>query len=229
MIKKISFIFIFIFFISDFSLAKIEKTNIGFTIDIPPNLVLVNRKNYEEVKKTVNYIPERRKKFLSDNEIKSIENNNEKVEAYLRLYEIGEYIIFGVIPVPPLNYLSHNISFSKFDKMDFNKIGSDKILLKNICQEFLKQAQNKGDAMKNLKLDNCKIDKNKFKNLPQTIKVTYDLSKIPNISKIYVNGLQYEGYFFNFNNYSVYVELLSEKQNYHILDSQLLNLVNSIK
>lgn len=227
--RNFFFILIFTFFFSEISFAKVEKTNIGFSIDIPSDLIVVNRKNYEEVKKTINYIPERRKRLLSETEIKSIENDNGQTEKYLSVYETGGYLIFGLIPTPPKNYLSHNISFSKFDKTDFNQVISDKNFLNNICQEFLKQAQNKGSAMKNLKLDKCKIDKNKFKNLPQTIKVTYDLSKIPNISKIYVSGLQYEGYFFNFNNYSVYVELLSEKQNYHILDNQLINVVNSIK
>jgi hypothetical protein len=229
MIKKINLIFIFFFIFSDITLAKIEKTNIGFSIDIPSDLILVNRRNFEEVKKAVNYIPERRKKLLSDTEIKSIENDNESVERYLRVYEIGGYLMFGVIPFPPMNYLSHNITFSKFDKMDFNKVESDKNFLNNICQEFLRQVHDKGSAMKNIKIDSCKIDKNKFKNIPQTIKITYDLSKIPNLSKIYVNGVQYEGYLFNFSNYSVSAELFSEKQNYHILDRQMLSLVNSIK
>ena len=229
MIKKIILFFIFIFFFSEFSLAKIEKTNIGFTIDIPPDLVLVNRKNYEEVKKIVNYIPERKKIVVSNSKIQSIENDDDKVEQYLRLYEIGEYIMFGLIPVPPKNYLFHNITFSKFDKIDFNRVINDKQFLKNICQDFLKQVHDKGSSMTNVKIGSCKIDKDKFKNFSQTIKMTFDLSKIPNLSKIAPNGLMYEGYFFNFNNYTVTVELFSEKQNYHILDNHLTNIVNSIK
>lgn len=229
MIKKIILFFIFIFFFSEFSLAKIEKTNIGFTIDIPPDLVLVNRKNYEEVKKIVNYIPERKKIVVPNSKIQSIENDDDKVEQYLRLYEIGEYIMFGLIPVPPKNYLFHNITFSKFDKVDFNRAINDKQFLKNICQDFLKQVHDKGSSMTNVKIGSCKIDKDKFKNFSQTIKMTFDLSKIPNLSKIAPNGLMYEGYFFNFNNYTVTVELFSEKQNYHILDNHLTNIVNSIK
>jgi MoaA/NifB/PqqE/SkfB family radical SAM enzyme len=229
MIKKIILFFIFIFFFSEFSLAKIEKTNIGFTIDIPPDLVLVNRKNYEEVKKIVNYIPERKKIVVPNSKIQSIENDDDKVEQYLRLYEIGEYIMFGLIPVPPKNYLFHNITFSKFDKIDFNRVINDKQFLKNICQDFLKQVHDKGSSMTNVKIGSCKIDKDKFKNFSQTIKMTFDLSKIPNLSKIAPNGLMYEGYFFNFNNYTVTVELFSEKQNYHILDNHLTNIVNSIK
>ncbi|MSP11087.1 MAG: hypothetical protein EXR14_05785 [Pelagibacteraceae bacterium] len=229
MIKKIILFLIFIFFFSEFSLAKIEKTNIGFTIDIPPDLVLVNRKNYEEVKKIVNYIPERKKIVVPNSKIQSIENDDDKVEQYLRLYEIGEYIMFGLIPVPPKNYLFHNITFSKFDKIDFNRVINDKQFLKNICQDFLKQVHDKGSSMTNVKIGSCKIDKDKFKNFSQTIKMTFDLSKIPNLSKIAPNGLMYEGYFFNFNNYTVTVELFSEKQNYHILDNHLTNIVNSIK
>ena len=120
MIKKINLLFILFFIFSEIALAKVEKTNIGFTIDIPPDLVLVNRKNYEEVKKIVNYIPERKKIGVANSKIQSIENDDDKVEKYLRQYEIGGYIMFGLIPVPPKNYLFHNITFSKFDKIDFN-------------------------------------------------------------------------------------------------------------
>ena len=48
------------------------------------------------------------------------------------------------------------------------------------------------------------------------------------MSKI-TDKFQYEGYLFNFDNYLVSVELISEKQNYHILDRHLINLVDSIK
>lgn len=229
MIRKINYIFILFFIFSEIALAKVEKTNIGFTINIPPDLVLVNRKNYEEVKKIVNYIPERKKIGVTNSKIQSIENDDDKVEKYLRLYEIGEYIMFGLIPTPPKNYLFNNITFSKFDKIDFNRAINDKQFLKNICQDFLKQVHDKGSSMTNVKIDTCKINKDKFKNFSQTVKMTYDLSKIPNLSKIAPNGLMYENYLFNFNNYSVSIELFSEKQNYHFLDNHLTNIVNSIK
>ena len=45
MIKKISLFLIFTFFFSEISLGKVEKTNIGFSIDIPSDLVFVSRKN----------------------------------------------------------------------------------------------------------------------------------------------------------------------------------------
>ena len=97
MIKKISLFLIFTFFFSEISLGKVEKTNIGFSIDIPSDLVFVSRKNYEEVKKVINFIPERRKKLLSDADLKLIESDNEKVETYIKRYEIGGYTIFGFI------------------------------------------------------------------------------------------------------------------------------------
>jgi hypothetical protein len=224
MIKNIILFIIFIFFFifSDITFAKVEKTNIGFSIDVPSDLILVERKNYEEVKKVVNYIPESKKRLLSEAEIKSIENDNEKVEKYFRRYEIGGYIMFGLIPKPPMNYNLHNIAFSKLEKIDFSKAINDKKFLATICSEILKSVQGQASSMKNIKIDSCKIDKDKFKNFNQTIKINYDMSKITD--KFY-----YEGYLFNFNNYLISVELISEKQNYHILDRQLLSLVNSIK
>ena len=222
MIKKISLFLIFTFFFSEISLGKVEKTNIGFSIDIPSDLVLVSRKNYEEVKKVINFIPERRKKLLSDADLKLIESDNEKVETYIKRYEIGGYTIFGFIPKPPMSYNLNNITFAKLGKIDFNKATSDKKFLKDVCSEILKSVQSQNSSMKSVTISGCKIDKDKFKNFNQTIKINYDMSKI-------TDKFQYEGYLFNFDNYLVSVELISEKQNYHILDRHLINLVDSIK
>ena len=121
-----------------------------------------------------------------------------------------------------MSYNLNNITFAKLGKIDFNKATSDKKFLRDVCSEILKSVQSQNSSMKSVTISGCKIDKDKFKNFNQTIKINYDMSKI-------TDKFQYEGYLFNFDNYLVSVELISEKQNYHILDRHLINLVDSIK
>jgi phage pi2 protein 07 len=158
--KKIILITFISFWISS-ALAKVEKTTLGIDIDIPNDYVLVKKENYEQLKKIVEFSTS-----PQSNIIKPFRDNNKSDLDHLIDIGTREKSMLLVVPMPPQKLQLHSIYIVNIGGINVEKsvVTEYKSNLRNFCDDMLKEIQSESVNFKNLKINECVIEKNKFNN-----------------------------------------------------------------
>lgn len=209
--KKIILIIFLSFFISSISNSKIEKTKLGFSIDVPSDFILVSRDNYSEFKTLLirNFTNVKKEDYDKEveNFYKSFAENQKKKFEYL-----------VIIPNWGNSFVHSQITFNKQDKEKFDKsfideVAIDKNKLKEFCEKYFLL------RVSELKIDRCNIDNKKFKKFPNTINIK---SKVSDKDKIF------DVYFVDYKNILLIIELNIHKQDYERINGSLKYMVDTI-
>lgn len=216
--KKIILVFFITFFINSAS-AKIEKTTFGIDMDIPNDYVLVKKENYEQLKKIVEFSTQPKSQILKP----SRENNKSDVDVLITSGTRDKsYLI--IIPTPPEKFQTHMISFTNMgsDNPTSGLLNEYKSNIKKLCEDWFEEIKSE-PIYQNLKISECIVEKNKFKNTRDVIKIKFNT----NFSTLIKNTTMYQ-YIFDIKNNGFMVMTICEK-NCSKLDGALNHIVSSIK
>lgn len=216
--KKIILITFIIFFINN-ALAKVEKTTFGIDMDIPNDYVLIKKENYEQLKKIAEFSTSSQSNILKPvreknrSDVDQLINSGTKDKSYLM-----------IIPMPPEKFQTHMISFTNMgsDNPTLAILNEYKSNIKKLCDDWFKEIKSE-PIYQNLKISECVVEKNKFKNTSEVLKIKFDTS----FSTLIKNTTMYQ-YIFDVRNNGFMVMTICEK-NCSKLDGALKHIVSSIK
>ena len=216
--KKIILITFIIFFINN-ALAKVEKTTFGIDMDIPNDYVLINKENYEQLKKIAEFSTSSQSNIL-----KPIRENNRSDVDQLIASGTKDKSYLMIIPMPPEKFQTHMISFTNMgsDNPTSALLNEYKSNIKKLCDDWFKEIKSE-PIYQNLKISECVVEKNKFKNISEVLKIKFDT----NFSTLIKNTTMYQ-YIFDVRNNGFMVMTICEK-NCSKLDGALKHIVSSIK
>jgi len=216
--KKIILITFITFFINSAS-AKIEKTTFGIDMDIPNDYVLVKKENYEQLKKIVEFSTQPKSQILKP----SRENNKSDVDVLITSGTRDKSYLM-IIPIPPEKFQTHIISFTNMgsDNPTSALLNEYKSNIKKFCEDWFEEIKSE-PIYQNLKINECIVEKNKFKNTRDVIKIKFNT----NFSTLIKNTTMYQ-YIFDIKNNGFMVMTICEK-NCSKLDEALNHIVSSIK
>lgn len=216
--KKIILITLISFFINSAS-AKIEKTTFGIDIDIPNDYVLVKKENYAQLKKIVEFSTSSQSNIL-----KPVRENNRSDVDQLIASGTKDKSYLMIIPIPPERFQTHMISFTNMgsDNPTSALLNEYKSNIKKLCDDWFKEIKSES-IYQNLKISECVVEKNKFKNTSEVLKIKFDT----NFSTLIKNTTMYQ-YIFDVRNNGFMVMTICEK-NCSKLDGALKHIVSSIK
>lgn len=216
--KKIILITFIIFFINN-ALAKVEKTTFGIDMDIPNDYVLIKKENYEQLKKIAEFSTSSQSNIL-----KPIRENNRSDVDQLIASGTKDKSYLMIIPIPPERFQTHMISFTNMgsDNPTSALLNEYKSNIKKLCDDWFKEIKSE-PIYQNLKISECVVEKNKFKNTSEVLKIKFDT----NFSTLIKNTTMYQ-YIFDVRNNGFMVMTICEK-NCSKLDGALKHIVSSIK
>ena len=216
--KKIILITFIIFFINN-ALAKVEKTTFGIDMDIPNDYVLINKENYEQLKKIAEFSTSSQSNIL-----KPVRENNRSDVDQLIASGTKDKSYLMIIPIPPERFQTHMISFTNMgsDNPTSALLNEYKSNIKKLCDDWFKEIKSE-PIYQNLKISECVVEKNKFKNTSEVLKIKFDT----NFSTLIKNTTMYQ-YIFDVRNNGFMVMTICEK-NCSKLDGALKHIVSSIK
>jgi hypothetical protein len=216
--KKIILITFIIFFINN-ALAKVEKTTFGIDMDIPNDYVLIKKENYEQLKKIAEFSTSSQSNIL-----KPIRENNRSDVDQLIASGTKDKSYLMIIPMPPEKFQTHMISFTNMgsDNPTLAILNEYKSNIKKLCDDWFKEIKSE-PIYQNLKISECVVEKNKFKNTSEVLKIKFDT----NFSTLIKNTIMYQ-YIFDVRNNGFMVMTICEK-NCSKLDGALKHIVSSIK
>jgi hypothetical protein len=216
--KKIILITFIIFFINN-ALAKVEKTTFGIDMDIPNDYVLIKKENYEQLKKIAEFSTSSQSNIL-----KPIRENNKSDVDQLIASGTKDKSYLMIIPMPPEKFQTHMISFTNMgsDNPTLAILNEYKSNIKKLCDDWFKEIKSE-PIYQNLKISECVVEKNKFKNTSEVLKIKFDT----NFSTLIKNTIMYQ-YIFDVRNNGFMVMTICEK-NCSKLDGALKHIVSSIK
>ena len=216
--KKIILINFIIFFINN-ALAKVEKTTFGIDMDIPNDYVLIKKENYEQLKKIAEFSTSSQSNIL-----KPIRENNRSDVDQLIASGTKDKSYLMIIPMPPEKFQTHMISFTNMgsDNPTSALLNEYKSNIKKLCDDWFKEIKSE-PIYQNLKISECVVEKNKFKNTSEVLKIKFDT----NFSTLIKNTTMYQ-YIFDVRNNGFMVMTICEK-NCSKLDGALKHIVSSIK
>ena len=209
--KKIFLISFLSFFISSVSYSKIEKTKLGFSIDVPDDFILLSRENYSKFKElNIRTFTKNIKKEDYDKEVEFF---------YTKLTEgrIGNY--FVIVPNWGNSYAYSQITFYKqaADRaVPIDKLSSSKQTLTEFCNTLTDVLTRKED---NFKVEKCSVDRKKFKKFDKFVNTKVKFSKRDKI---------FESYFFDYKDFQIKVEILVHKQDYERIEGSLKYMIDTI-
>lgn len=209
--KKIILITFLSFFISSISNSKIEKTKLGFSIDVPPDFILVSRDNYSEFKTLVI------RNFTK--EIKKEDYDKQVEDFYKKFTETRKGNHFVIVPNWTNSYAYSQITFYKQSEdtvLPIDKLSSNKQTLTEFCNTFNDVLMSKED---NFKVEKCSIDRKKFKKFDKFVNTKVKFSKKDKI---------FESYFFDYKDFQIKVEILVHKLDYERIDRSLKYMIDTI-
>ena len=216
--KKIILVFFITFFINSAS-AKIEKTTFGIDMDIPNDYVLVKKENYEQLKKIVEFSTQPKSQILKP----SRENNKSDVDVLITSGTRDKSYLM-IIPNPPEKFQTHIISFTNMgsDNPTSALLNEYKSNIKKLCEDWFEEIKSES-IYTNLQISECIVEKNKFKNTSDVLKIKFNT----NFSTLIKNTTMYQ-YIFDVKNNGFMVMTICEK-NCSKLDGALKHIVSSIK
>lgn len=216
--KKIILITFIIFFINN-ALAKVEKTTFGIDMDIPNDYVLIKKENYEQLKKIAEFSTSSQSNIL-----KPVRENNRSDVDQLIASGTKDKSYLMIIPIPPERFQTHMISFTNMgsDNPTSALLNEYKSNIKKLCDDWFKEIKSE-PIYQNLKISECVVEKNKFKNTSEVLKIKFDT----NFSTLIKNTTMYQ-YIFDVRNNGFMVMTICEK-NCSKLDGALKHIVSSIK
>ena len=216
--KKIILITFIIFFINN-ALAKVEKTTFGIDMDIPNDYVLIKKENYEQLKKIAEFSTSSQSNIL-----KPVRENNRSDVDQLIASGTKDKSYLMIIPMPPEKFQTHMISFTNMgsDNPTSALLNEYKSNIKKLCDDWFKEIKSE-PIYQNLKISECVVEKNKFKNTSEVLKIKFDT----NFSTLIKNTTMYQ-YIFDVRNNGFMVMTICEK-NCSKLDGALKHIVSSIK
>ena len=209
--KKIILVTFFSFFISSISYSKIEKTKLGFSIDVPDDFILLSRENYSKFKElNIRTFTKNVKKEDYDKEVEFF---------YTKLTEgrIGNY--FVIVPNWGNSYAYSQITFYKQaeDKvLPIDKLSSSKQTLTEFCDVFVDVLKRK---IVDYKVEKCVVDRKKFKKFDKFVHLKAKYTKKDKI---------FESYFIDYKDFQIKVEILVHKQDYERIDGSLRYMIDTI-
>ena len=216
--KKIILITFIIFFINN-ALAKVEKTTFGIDMDIPNDYVLIKKENYEQLKKIAEFSTSSQSNIL-----KPVRENNRSDVDQLIASGTKDKSYLMIIPMPPEKFQTHMISYTNMgsDNPTSALLNEYKSNIKKLCDDWFKEIKSE-PIYQNLKISECVVEKNKFKNTSEVLKIKFDT----NFSTLIKNTTMYQ-YIFDVRNNGFMVMTICEK-NFSKLDGALKHIVSSIK
>jgi hypothetical protein len=216
--KKKILVFFITFFINSAS-AKIEKTTFGIDMDIPNDYVLVKKENYEQLKKIVEFSTQQQSQILKP----SRENNKSDVDVLITSGTRDKSYLM-IIPIPPEKFQTHIISFTNMgsDNPTSALLNEYKSNIKKLCEDWFEEIKSES-IYTNLQISECIVEKNKFKNTSDVLKIKFNT----NFSTLIKNTTMYQ-YIFDVRNNGFMVMTICEK-NCSKLDGALKHIVSSIK
>ena len=216
--KKIILVTLISFFINS-ALAKIEKTTFGIDMDIPNDYVLIKKENYEQLKKIVEFSTSPQSNIL-----KPVRENNRSDVDQLITSGTRDKSYLMIIPIPPEKFQTHMISFTNMgsDNPTSALLNEYKSNIKKLCEDWFEEIKSES-IYTNLQIIECIVEKNKFKNTSEVLKIKFDT----NFSTLIKNTTMYQ-YIFDVRNNGFMVMTICEK-NCSKLDGALKHIVSSIK
>ena len=209
--KKIFLISFFSFFISSVSYSKIEKTKLGFSIDVPLDFILLSRDNYSEFKTLVI------RNFTKD--IKKEDYDKQVEDFYKKFTETRKGNYFVIVPNWTNSYVYSSITFHKQAKdtvLPIDKLSLNKQTLTEFCNTFNDVLTKRED---NFKVEKCIVDRKKFKKFDKFVNTKVKFSKREKI---------FESYFFDYKDFQIKVEILVHKLDYERIDRSLKYMIDTI-
>ena len=167
--KKIILVTLISFFISSAS-AKVEKTTFGIDMDIPNDYVLIKKENYEQLKKIAEFSTSSQSNIL-----KPVRENNRSDVDQLIASGTKDKSYLMIIPIPPERFQTHMISFTNMgsDNPTSALLNEYKSNIKKLCDDWFKEIKSES-IYQNLKISECVVEKNKFKNTSEVLKIKFD-------------------------------------------------------
>lgn len=217
--KKIILITIISLWINS-ALAKVEKTTFGIDIDIPNDYVLVKKENYEQLKKIVEFSTSPQSNIL-----KPLRENNKSDLDQLITSGTRDKSTIIIVPMPPQKLQIHNITLVNIGTANLEKVIASeyKSDLKKFCEDMFEEQKSESLIFQNVKVSECVVERNKFKNSNYVIKINYDTKFSPQIKNAlltqYVLSIKDNGYVVN---------IICDK-NCSRQDETLKQIINSIK
>lgn len=217
--KKIILITIIFFFINSAS-AKVEKTTFGIDMDIPNDYVMVKKENYEQLKKIVEFSTS-----PQSNIIKPFREGNKSDVDHLIAVGTRDKSMVLVVPMPPQKLQLHNITIMNVGDGNVEKtiVTEYKSDLRKFCDDMFKEAKSGSAIFKNLKINECVIEKNKFKNTNYVVKIDYNPSLSAELKNTTVRQ-----YVFDIKGDGLLVQIICDK-GCSRQDEALKQIINSIK
>lgn len=217
--KKIILVTLISFFISSAS-AKVEKTTLGIDIDIPNDYVMVKKENYEQLKKIVEFSTS-----PQSNIIKPFREDNKSDVDHLIAVGSRDKSYLLIVPMPPQKLQLHNITIVNVGDGNVEKsiVTEYKSDLRKFCDDMLKEIKSESANFKNLKINECVIEKNKFKNTNYVVKINYNPSLSPELKNTTVRQ-----YIFDIKGDGLLVQIICDK-GCSRQDEALKQIINSIK
>jgi phage pi2 protein 07 len=217
--KKIILITFISFWISS-ALAKVEKTTLGIDIDIPNDYVLVKKENYEQLKKIVEFSTSSQSNIL-----KPLRDNNRSDVDHLMATGTRDKSMLVVVPMPPQKLQLHNIIIVNIGGTYVEKsiVAEYKLDLKKFCDDMFEEAKSVSTSFKNLKISECVVEKNKFKNTNYVVKIGYNTTLATELKNVTVKQ-----YVFDIKGNGFVVLVICDKSCSR--QNEVLNqIINSIK
>lgn len=217
--KKIILITFITFFINNAS-AKIEKTTFGIDIDIPNDYILVKKENYEQLKKIVEFSSQPQSQILKP----SREGNKDDVNVLINTGTREKNLIM-IVPMPPNKLQLHNISLFYYGNSSLisELLREYKSNLRNFCDYAFEEIKSTSLIFSNLKVDECIIKKNKFRNVNDTIMMKYNTD-----FSTYIKNVTLIQYYFDIGTNGFMAQIICDK-NCQRIEEALKHIVLSIK
>ena len=217
--KKIILVTLIFFFISSAS-AKVEKTTLGIDIDIPNDYVMVKKENYEQLKKIVEFSTSPQSSI-----IKPFREDNKSDVDHLIAVGSRDKSYLLIVPMPPQKLQLHNITIVNIGDGNVEKsiVTEYKSDLRKFCDDMLKEIKSESANFKNLKINECVIEKNKFKNTNYVVKIDYNPSLSTELKNTTVRQ-----YIFDIKEDGLLVQIICDK-GCSRQDEALKQIINSIK
>jgi phage pi2 protein 07 len=200
--------------------AKIEKTTFGIDMDIPNDYVLVKKENYEQLKKIAEFSTQSQSQILKP----SREGKKNDVDVLITAGTREKDLIL-IVPMPPNKLQLHNMSLFYYGNSSLisELLKEFKSNLRSFCDQAYEEIKSTGLTFSNLRIDECIIKKNKFKNVNDTIMIKYNTdfsSSLKNVSLIQ--------YYFDVGTNGFMAQIICDK-NCQKIEGALNHIVSSIK
>jgi phage pi2 protein 07 len=217
--KKIILIFFTTFFFNS-ALAKIEKTTFGIDMDIPDDYILVKKENYEQLKKIVEFSTQPQSQILKP----SREGNKNDVDVLIASGTREKNLIM-IVPMPPNKLQLHNISLFNYGNSNLisELLKEYKSNLRSFCDQAYEEIKSTSLMFSNLRIDECLIKKNKFKNVNDTIMMKYNT----NFSS-YLKNVSFVQYYFDVGTNGFMAQIICDK-NCQRIEGALKHIIDRIK